>query len=90
MNWNTPNRPDIDLSFTNEQIDSVPRQGPADDAIAALIIEMVDQTMKLNLDNLREELSEYGAWDSEELSDNNANIERWIWISVYDTRENRE
>jgi len=90
MNWNTPNRPDIDLSFTNEQIDSVPRQGPADDAIAALIIEMVDQTMKLNLDNLREELSEYGAWDSEELSDNNANIERWIWISVCDIRENRE
>ena len=31
-------------------------------------------------ERLRQELEEYGAWDAEELQDDDANWERYIWI----------
>ena len=36
---------------------------------------------------LAAELKEYGAWDSEELSDHEANWRRIIWVSACDIRE---
>ncbi len=36
---------------------------------------------------LVKELSEYGAWDENELSDHNRNIIRWAWISCCDISE---
>lgn len=42
------------------------------------------QLKKISDADLKEELAEYGAWDTEELSDRAANEERIIWIAASD------
>ena len=36
---------------------------------------------------VREELSEYGAWDEDELADDEKNAERLVWLAACDFRE---
>lgn len=36
---------------------------------------------------VREELSEYGAWDEDELADDEKNAERLVWLAANDIRE---
>jgi len=42
------------------------------------------QLAKLEPENLKLELTEYGAWDEQELADHEANLLRWLWISCGD------
>jgi hypothetical protein len=37
---------------------------------------------RINPDFIREELSEYGAWDADELADDQSNRERILWIAA--------
>lgn len=46
------------------------------------------QVKHLEPENLRKELYNYGAWDSEQLSDHTENINRWLWLSAGDILEN--
>jgi hypothetical protein len=39
---------------------------------------------------LRDELREYGAWDSVELEDHEANKQRWLWSACSDIVERNE
>ena len=42
---------------------------------------------------IRNDLSEYGAWDDEELSDDDANLKRYLWIlsaDIQDEQTNKE
>lgn len=74
----------LELALTREQIDSIPRQGAADDAIAALLQEpsIAAQTAQWGAQTLSAELKEYGAWDDTERADHDANIERMVWLLV--------
>lgn len=46
-----------------------------------------EQINRLDKDNLAKELKEHGAWSEEELNDHEQNIQRWLWISVWDCFE---
>ena len=43
--------------------------------------EIKRQLNKINAEELKKELSEYGAWDDEQLSDHAENIQRILWIA---------
>lgn len=43
---------------------------------------LVRQLDKIDPDDIRAELKEYGAWDADELADNDANRERIVWIAA--------
>ena len=47
------------------------------------------QLTQLDPVKLTKELAEYGAWDKTELSDHEANIDRWLWISCSDIVEGK-
>ena len=70
--------------ITEDQIDSIPKQGQCSKEIAALAKELEPVWDE---DKLRKELKECGAWDAEQLSDHDENILRMLWIMVCDIRE---
>jgi len=39
------------------------------------------QLDKIDADELRKELHDYGAWDADELDDHKANLQRLVWIA---------
>jgi hypothetical protein len=45
------------------------------------------QLAKLNPENLRKELKEYGAWDDIDLANHQDNLMRWLWLSCVDIAE---
>ena len=79
----------IELEMTVEQAASVSHSGPCDDDVVALseVPEIKKQLDKIDTELLKNELSEYGAWDDTELSDHNQNIQRILWIAGCDIDE---
>ena len=45
------------------------------------------QLEKINPEDLKRELREYGAWDDEELADHAQNLQRILWIAAGDITE---
>lgn len=59
-------------------------QGACDDDVAYWAPKInIDATV----DDIRAELKEYGAWDKEELADDEANKERIVWIAAGNIKE---
>lgn len=79
----------LTLALTQDDVDSVPRSGPADAAIAALRqnprIESQLQAADSRL--ISEHLEGYGAWDRAELADDEASRNRWLWLAIGDIQE---
>jgi hypothetical protein len=50
----------------------------------------VRQFNKIDSDEIRSELREYGAWDSDELKDAEQNRKRILWIAACNIREEKE
>ena len=48
---------------------------------------MASQLEKIDPDVLRSELSEYGAWGSDELVNHDDNLERIVWLAANDVAE---
>lgn len=44
--------------------------------------EVKAELAEIDPEQLRKELSEYGAWDDEQLADHNANLQRILWIAA--------
>ena len=74
-----------ETKIPQEWIDSVPRSGPADDAVGYLA---GGYGVQVSEGDLKKYLKEYGAWDADELSDHYANIERLIWLASLECQEN--
>ncbi len=74
--------------LSEDQIDSIPSQGQADSAASRLASRITDpfDTPDLQQD-LRDELSEYGAWNDEELSSHAENLKRALWLACLDAQE---
>ena len=70
-----------------EAIDDCSAQGPVDEACAYW-------AKRLNLEAppwlLREHLKGYGAWDTADLCDHRANLERLLWTWACDCKENED
>lgn len=71
-----------ELQLTKEQARTGSHRGTCDDDVAYLrtVPTIRRQLEKLNPENLRRELKEYGAWNEEELADHNENLNRWLWL----------
>lgn len=77
------------ISLTKKQAFSASHSGDCSTDIEALLAirSIYCQLAKIHLSDLRAELSEYGAWSPEELSDNSANLKRILWIACGNIRE---
>jgi len=82
----------FELELTEDQAMGVSVGGQ--DATEAVDWVLTDKGVVAQLDAigamaLRDELTEYGAWDSERLADDDANRQRIVWIAGGNIREDR-
>jgi hypothetical protein len=72
------------IEMTQEQAESASHPGPCDNDVAYLLTlpEIQSQLAEISSEDLVSELFEYGAWDSEELSERDDNEARIIWIAA--------
>lgn len=58
--------------------------GPCDDDVerARQMPEIKAELSKIDPDQLRKELKEYGAWTDQELADHNVNLDRILWLAA--------
>ena len=85
--WTSFNR--FELNITKAQVLATWHPGAMDDDIAALakVPRIARQLKKLDPEQVRAELAEYGAWNEEELQDHAQNLQRVLWIGVCDIWE---
>ena len=85
--WASFNR--FELNITKAQVLATWHPGAMDDDIAALakVPGIARQLKKLDPDQVRAELAEYGAWNEEELQDHAQNLQRVLWLGVCDIWE---
>lgn len=77
------------ITVTKDQALSCSHAGRCDDDVKQLARDKKIQKMieKIDPDSIRAELKEYGAWDSEELADDDDNILRILWIAAVNIKE---
>lgn len=77
------------IELTEEQYLSGSHPGSCDNDIAELlqVDEIRAQFETIKPESIRDELKEYGAWDDEELSDDQQNRARILWIACSNIRE---
>ena len=83
----TGNYPGTYFEMTREQAQYCSHQGRCDNEVAETVEELREQLDKIDPDNLRLELDEYGAWDDDELSDHEENLHRWVWVTACNIAE---
>lgn len=79
----------IELQITKAQAEKGSHSGSCDNDIAELrqIPAIKRQLAKLDADTLKNELSEYGAWDDNDLENHDENLTRILWIACGDISE---
>jgi hypothetical protein len=79
----------IELNITKAQAHMGHHQGQCDQDIEDLrrVPSIKKQLDRLDPDRVREVLRDYGAWDDDELSDHDANLDRLLWIACGDIVE---
>jgi hypothetical protein len=80
----------LELQMTLEQAQACSQPGKdAEEDVQWLITlpHIKRQRKKIDPDLIRKELSEYGAWDDEQLADDDANWMRLLWIAANDITE---
>lgn len=84
--WYSTSSGSIELQITRQQAHIGHHQGACDDDVADLakVPAVKRQLAKIDPELLREELREYGAWDTEELADHAQNLQRILWIACGD------
>ena len=87
--WFTSSSGRIELRLTKEQARVGSHQGRCDDDVEYLrqLPAIRRQLDKIDPALLRDELREYGAWDTEELADHDQNLTRLLWLACGDVVE---
>lgn len=80
----------LEIAMTMEDALWASHQGQCDEAVAALTNKpsIAAQLDAIGADPIRDALAEYGAWDEEQLADDQTNRERAVWSAACDIREN--
>ena len=88
MHW-TDSYGFIGLNITKAQAHMGHHQGQYDQDITDLrrVPSIKKQLDRLDPDRVREVLRDYGAWNDDELSDHDANLDRLLWIACGDIVE---
>ena len=81
------NRFELDINLEDAKIGS--HQGDCSEGIEELLTVsyIKEQLDAVSSDDIRSELSEYGAWDEDELSDDEFNKSRILWLACGDIIE---
>jgi hypothetical protein len=74
------------LDLPSEAVTDCSHQGACDDDVEHWAAK-IQRPSDITPEALRSELKEYGAWDSTELSDDDANWKRLIWIAAGNIKE---
>ena len=79
----------FELKMTLAQAESASHQGQCDEDVADLVElpAIRRQLDKIPADDIRAELKEYGAWDDEELADDDQNRHRLVWCAACNIKE---
>ena len=74
----------FELKMTRVQAESASHPGPCDHDVDELldVPAIRRQLDKIGPDAIRDELSEYGAWDDDELANDADNRARIVWIAA--------
>ena len=64
--------------------------GRCDDDVAFWVPQINWSAQSMTADDIRKELKDYGAWDEDELADDEANKPRILWIAAGDYQENEK
>lgn len=89
--WTSFNR--FELRLPGEAVTDCSHSGACDLDVAhwaPIVAEQVEQDnfpRRPTPDAIRAELREYGAWDANELADDNANWQRLVWIAACNVAE---
>lgn len=88
--WASFNR--FELRLLGEAVTVITQPGQNDEAVAHWVNRVefctaVDGTPRATPDAIRAELQEYGAWDAEELADDEANRRRIVWCAAHNIAE---
>lgn len=83
----------FEINMSKEQAESISQGGK--DAMPAVKELLKDPTVRKQLDalspdDIRSELENYGAWDDDELADDEANKQRILWIAGGNISEDRD
>ena len=86
LQWFSSSSGRIELQISLSDAQSASHQGQCDDDVQALskVPYISEQLAKIDPETLKGELREYGAWDDDELSDHEQNIQRLLWIACGD------
>ncbi len=89
LKWFSTGSGRIELQISLSDAEGASHQGQCDDDVKALseVPYIAEQLAKIDRTLLINELREYGAWDDEELSDHDQNIQRLLWIACGDIVE---
>ena len=82
----------IELDITKQQAAQASHPGPCDNDVFALsqVPTIRRQLARINAGDLAAELSEYGAWEPDELADHDANLLRILWLACGDINEENQ
>ena len=92
--WASFNR--FELRLPGQCVLDCSHSGPCDDDIAYWVTKVAAMAAADRADRgpepdgIRAELKEYGAWDDEELEDDEANMRRLVWIAACNVAEESE
>lgn len=78
-----------ELRLTRGDAERCTHPGPCDEDVKDVMQKpyIKRQLKQISPEQLRKELSGYGAWSEEELNDHEKNLMRWVWISAGDIME---
>ena len=79
----------FELRMTKAQAESASHSGLCDADVEVLVRDksIAKQLDSIGPDRIRAELGEYGAWDEEQLADDEDNRHRIVWIAAGDIVE---
>jgi hypothetical protein len=89
--WSTGNYTEIRIP--GEAVLDICQQGANDEAVAYWAPRIERKTeghWAPTPEKVRKELKEYGAWDEEELSDDDANWQRLVWCAAWNIADSDE
>jgi hypothetical protein len=82
------NRFELNLPLAIVVACSQPGQDASADVEYALRdANLLHQLDQLDMQDIREELAEYGAWDEEQLEDDEENLRRLVWLAACQLRD---
>lgn len=77
----------IEVKLTRQCIEECAHQGKCDDDVEHWVGLLRPQLDEIAPDHVRACLKGYGAWDAEELADDEQNLRRFLWIAACNAKE---